>query len=332
MPQPLEDAVVVITGASSGIGRATARMFAGRGSAVVAAARREEALEQVAQECRNVGGKALVVPTDVAKEDQVRALAEKALESFGRIDVWVNNAAVSLFGRFEETPPEIYDNVIQVNLFGYIYGARAALPIFREQGHGVLINVASIVAYVGQPYTSAYVTSKHAIRGLGECLRMELMDERDIHVCTVLPASIDTPIFQQAANYTGRTPRAMEPVYPAELVAATIVKMAQSPQREIAVGNSGRALTKVHAVAPKLSERFMSRMVEQKHLGDNPAPYSPGNVLEPMPQWTGISGNWRNEPPDTRSGALTAGVALMIAAPLAYYMWQRRVGHSNRRR
>lgn len=330
MPQPLSDAVVVITGPSSGIGRSAARMFASRGATVVLAARREAALQEVATECRNAGGNALVVPTDVSEENQVRALADKALEQFGRIDVWVNNAAVTLFARFEEAPPDIYDQVIKTNLFGYIYGARAALPIFREQGHGVLVNVASMVSYVGQPYTSAYVTSKHAIRGLGECLRMELMDEREIHVSTVLPASIDTPLFHHAANYTGRGARAMEPVYPAELVAATIVRMAEKPQREAMVGNSARMLGKLHTIAPSLAERLMARMVDRNHLQHHPAPPQPGNVKTPMAEWTGVSGNWRDEPPDNRSLASTAAVVLAIAAvPAAYLLWQR---HSRQNR
>ncbi|HET6518579.1 MAG TPA: SDR family NAD(P)-dependent oxidoreductase, partial [Geminicoccaceae bacterium] len=124
-----------------------------------------------------------------------------------RIDVWVNNAAVTLFGRLEETPPEVFDRVIRTNLFGYIYGARAVVPYFREQGSGTLTNVSSIVAYAGQPYTSAYVMTKAAIRVFGECLRQELLDAPDIHVCTVLPASSDTPLFQHGANYTGRRRR-----------------------------------------------------------------------------------------------------------------------------
>ncbi len=324
MPRELEDSVVVITGASSGIGRATAHAFAAQGATVVLAARREHALREVETECTNVGGRPLVVPTDVTEEEQVRALARRAIEGFGRIDVWVNNAAVTLFGRFEETPPEVYGRVIHTNLFGYIYGARAVLPYFREQGSGTLINVSSVVAFVGQPYTSAYVMTKAAIRSLGECLREELIDAPDIHVCTVLPATFDTPLFQHAANYTGRAPKAMDPVYAPEMVADTIVRLAQRPQREVFVGRMGRMLAFQHAVAPGMTERMMAKMVDRDHLQDRPAPPSPGNLFEPMPGWAGVRGGWGGRPEGMNGGGTAVLGGLFLAgAALGYYAWQR---------
>lgn len=210
----LHDAIVVITGASSGIGRATAHAFARSGATVVLASRREPALQDTLQECERLGGRGIVVPTDVCEADQVERLCEKAVERYGRVDVWINNAAVTLFGRLEETPRDAYEKVIQTNLMGCVNGAREAIRQFREQGHGRLINVSSMVAHAGQPFTSAYVTSKWGIRGLSECLRMELADAPDIHVSTILPASIDTPLFQRAANYVEQPVKAMTPVYP----------------------------------------------------------------------------------------------------------------------
>jgi NAD(P)-dependent dehydrogenase (short-subunit alcohol dehydrogenase family) len=313
MRKRMKDQVVVITGASGGIGRAAAREFASQGATVVLAARRELPLQEVAAECERLGGQAITVVTDVTDERAVRELARRAIESFGRVDVWVNNAAVSLFGRFEETPYEVYRRVLETNLFGYIHGARAVLPYFREQGHGVLINNASMVAYSGQPWTSAYVTAKFAIRGLGECLRQELLDARRIHVCTLLPASIDTPLFQHAANYTGRAVQPMPPVYAPERVARAMVRLALRPRREMFVGNAGRLLAWQHALAPGLTERMVARAVDRSHFQDRPAEPTQGNLFEPVPFGTSASGGWK---PARRRKALPllAGIGLAVPA------------------
>jgi NAD(P)-dependent dehydrogenase (short-subunit alcohol dehydrogenase family) len=295
MKDKISDSVVVITGASSGIGRATALKFAREGATVVLAARREDALKEVAEQCEAHGGRALAIPTDVSDSSQVQALATQAMERLGRIDVWVNNAAVSMFGRFEEVPDDAFRRVIETNFFGYVYGARAVLPLFREQGHGTLINVSSVVGTFGQPYTSAYVASKWAIRGLSETLRMEVaLDQaKNINVCTVLPASIDTPLFQNAANFTGRAPRAMDPVYDAEKVASAIFDLVQHPKREVYVGSFGRAAAFQHLIARGLTEEMIARAVDQNHFQDRPADPSMGNLFEPLPQYASVSGEWK---------------------------------------
>jgi short-subunit dehydrogenase len=295
MPRPIKSSVIVITGASTGIGRATAMEFAKKRATLLLAARNEAVLQEVAQECQHLGGTAIVMPTDVTNESSVQALAQQAVASFGRIDVWVNNAAVSLFARFEEAPTEAFRQVIETNLFGYIYGARAALPYFRQQGSGNLINVSSVVGVTGQPYTSAYTISKYAIRGLSDSLRMELSldNARDIHVCTVLPGSIDTPIFQHAANYTGRKPQAMNPVYPAKQVAEAIVGLVERPQREIVVGQAVYLAILQKTLAPDVFEAMFAKQVDQDHFQDHqPAPQTDGNLFEPTHDYTGISGNW----------------------------------------
>ncbi|WP_119462038.1 SDR family oxidoreductase [Rhodospirillaceae bacterium SYSU D60014] len=324
MPRKLRDSVIIITGASSGIGRAAARAFAQEGATLVLAARRAPLLDEAEDECARLGGRAIAVPTDVTQPDAVEALARRAIETYGRIDVWVNNAAVTLFGRLEETPLEDYERVIRTNLFGYVYGARSVIPYFREQGAGVLINVASAVAAVGQPHTSAYVLTKWAIRGLSECLRMELRDAPGIRVCTVLPASIDTPLFQHAANYSGRAVQPMPPVYPPEMVADVIIDLAQHPRREAFAGLSGRIAALGHGVAPALVEPMMARQVERKHFQPLPAAPTRGNLFEPMGEGADARGGWQQLNQRQRSGPSTTWTALaLLSIPLGIYAWRR---------
>jgi NAD(P)-dependent dehydrogenase (short-subunit alcohol dehydrogenase family) len=230
-PYLSKDKVVVITGASSGIGRATAHEFARRGAIVVVSSRNKIALDEVADECRLNGGEALAFPADVTQEQDVNNLAQAAIKEYGRIDIWINNAAVTLFGRFEDVPTADIRQVIETNLFGYIYGARAVIPHFRDQGSGVLINLSAIVAITGQPYTGAYVATKAAERALSESLGQELADEDNIHICTVLPAVIDTPLFQHGGNYMGKEAIPPKPVHPPEMVAEAIADISENPRK-----------------------------------------------------------------------------------------------------
>jgi NAD(P)-dependent dehydrogenase (short-subunit alcohol dehydrogenase family) len=323
MPRKINESVIVITGASSGIGRATALEFAKEGATLLLAARREEALRDLAEECAGLGGQAVAVPTDVTDEEAVQALARQAIERYGRLDVWVNNAAVGLYARFGEEPPEVYRQVIETNLFGYVYGARAALPYFREQGSGILINVDSVVGVAPQPYASAYVLSKHAVRGLADSLRMELHldDASDIHICTVMPAAIDTPFFQHAANYTGRMLKALNPVNPPERVASAIAGLVKKPQREIIVGRGGTMLVNQAKFMPGFYERTVAHQIDQDHFHDKPASPTAGNLFEPMPQHTTASGGWLHEGEMTARRAAMAVVALLPA--LLGWFWLR---------
>jgi len=330
MARKIRDSVVVITGASSGIGRATAQAFAREGATVVLAARRKEALEEVAAECGNGGGTAVVVPTDVTDEGAVEDLARRAMEE-GRIDTWVNNAAVTLFARFEEAPPEVYRQVFNTNFFGVIHGARAVLPYFREQGEGVLINMSSVVSSAPQPYTSAYVASKYAIRGFSECLRMELaLDEADdIHVVHMMPASIDTPLFQNAANYTGRAVKPLDPVISPHRVADAAVKMARSPRPEVKVGVSGRMMVASHSAMPRMYERIASRQVDSDHFREVPTAPSSGNLFEPPADSGSVDGGWADGDDGGRPlGKGIAATAAVAAIPLAIWGWKRHQGRS----
>jgi NAD(P)-dependent dehydrogenase (short-subunit alcohol dehydrogenase family) len=329
----IADTVTVITGASSGIGRATALKLAGRRGTVVLASRQADALREVARECQERGGQALAVPTDVADEAQVRELGRQAIAAFGRLDVWVNDAAVTMLGRFEDCPPEAFRRIIDTNFFGYVHGVRTALPYFREQGHGILINVASVVSRVGNPFATAYAASKAAILAFSESLRMELRDTPGIEVCNVLPATIDTPLFQHAANFAGRAVRAMPPVYAPEEVAEAIVDLIRHPRREVKVGNAGRMIA-MQALLPRaLSEGMMTRKIAREHFQDRPSHPSLGNVFQPEPDLNAVHGGWMEDGNGARSAARIGGT-LAVAAGLgllAYYLATRSYPVGSRR-
>jgi len=284
---------VVITGASSGIGRATARLFAVQGAQLVLAGRDAGTLEDVAAECRERGAPVLAVPMDVASEEEVERLADAAVARFGGIDVWVGNASLYSFGTFEQTPSEAFDRIIDVNLRGQVYGARAALRVFRNQGQGVLVAVASVYSRITSPYVSPYVTSKFGLLGFLEVLRLELRDAPGIEVCAVLPATIDTPIHQHAANYTGRPVRPLPPIVDPARVARAIVEVSQRPRRLVQIGRVQSTFVYARALAPAMYEALVVRMYRLIALRRGWAPDSAGNLFEPDRRLTGVTGGWR---------------------------------------
>jgi short-subunit dehydrogenase len=327
----IQDSVIVITGASSGIGRATALELARQGGTLILTARQQKALNDVAKECTRLGGRAEAVAADVTDEESLREVAQRGLDQFGKVDVWINNAGVTLFGRFEEAPLADFRQVIETNLFGYIHGARIALRCFREQGHGVLINISSVVGSVAQPFTSAYTTSKFAIAGFTESLRMELLDTPEIRVCTVLPASIDTPLFQHAANYTGKAIKALEPVYAAEDVAKAIAKCVEYPKREVVVGGAGKQLLSLRSVMPGTAEKLMARKVREDHFQEKRAPKKTGNLYKPMPSRNQVSGGWSNGRRGGGSGIVAAGLLLAAGLGAAAFFYQEQERDRTRR-
>jgi len=292
VPRPLEEAVVVVTGASSGIGRAAALRLSRRARGLALCARSEPPLAGVAAACGAAGAETLHRALDVADEAAVEALAAATVERFGRIDVWVNNAGVIAYGPFEEIPSEVFRGVIETNLMGQVHGARAALPRFRAQGSGVLINMSSVWGRVSTPQVTPYIVSKNAVRAFSECLAGELVDEEEINVATIVPQAIDTPIFEHGGNYTGRQVRPIPPVLDVEEVARGIELCAENPKREVNYGQAGRALEILHAAAPPLYRRLAHLAFIRGTWGEVAAAPAPGNVLESRgPHAT--EGGWR---------------------------------------
>jgi short-subunit dehydrogenase len=307
--------VVVITGASSGIGKATAIAFAARGADVVLAARRREALEDAAEECRRHGVDALAVPTDTADAGDVDRLAARAIERFGTFDVWVNNAGVLVLGSLSQTPAAAYQRALDVNVVGYVNGARAALRHFHQRGRGVLINNASLFSVVPAGYSNAYTATKQAVVGLTDALREELAREKHIHAVKILPAGVDTPILEHAANYTGRRIRPAYPLVPAERVADVIVRCAERPRRAAFVGVVGRAQATLYRLAPGASEWLYGQLAHRALARADLRASTDGSLFEPVRGGTATGGDLRarsHGPRVAAAGVLALGTAAAL--------------------
>ncbi|HEV3146012.1 MAG TPA: SDR family oxidoreductase [Gemmataceae bacterium] len=279
----LNEQVIVLTGATSGIGLVTARMAAQQGARLVLAARNSDALRQLAEEINRHGGQSHAVPTDVANWGQVEHLAEQAIRRFGRIDTWINDAGVSIYGRIDQVPLRDQRRLFETNFWGVVHGCMAALPVLRKNG-GALINIGSIVSDRAIPLQGIYSASKHAVQGFTDALRMEVeKDGWPISVTLVKPSTTDTPYLKHARNYLQKEPKFPPPVYSPEIVAETILHCATHPERDVTVGAGGKAMTWLGKLAPRLVDRIMeARMFDWQH-SEEPAHPRADNLFEAGP-------------------------------------------------
>jgi short-subunit dehydrogenase len=267
----LNEQVVVITGASSGIGLVTARMAAGRGARLVVAARSEEALKQLVDEINGAGGEAVYVVADVGNEDDVRHISEAAIRRFGGFDTWINNAGVSVYGKLMEISIEDQRRLFETNFWGVVYGSYVAAGHLKRRG-GALINVGSTLSDRAIPIQGMYSASKHAVKGFTDALRMELeADSAPVSVTLIKPGAIDTPYTHHAKNYLESEPTLPPPVYAPEVVAEAILYCAEHQEREVFAGGGGKALSVSEKYAPRLTDKLMEwTMIDMQKSGRPP--------------------------------------------------------------
>lgn len=294
--KPLREQVLVITGASSGIGLATARMAARQGAALVLAARNQEALESLVQELRAAGGRAAGVGADVGVPEDVRRIADVAVREFGTFDTWVNNAGASVYGKSMDVDVGDMRRLFETNFWGTVYGSRVACEHLRARG-GALVNVGSEVSDRAVPLQGAYSASKHAVTGWTDTLRMELEAEgAPISVTLIKPGPIDTPFTQHAKSYLEDEPTHAPPVYKPEAVAEAILYAAATPVRELFVGGGAKLVATLGKIAPRLTDLVLERfLMPATHSGrprrDEDALHRAGDGLRERGDYPGIVRN-----------------------------------------
>jgi NADP-dependent 3-hydroxy acid dehydrogenase YdfG len=289
--KPISEQVIVITGASSGIGLATAQEAAKRGARVVLASRDMQDIQKAADEITATGGKVLAVVADVGEQDAMEGLAQEAIREFGRIDTWVNNAGVSIYGQLEEVPLDDAYQLFRTNYWGVVHGSLAALPHLKKNG-GTLINVGSELSETALPLQGHYAASKHAVKAFTDTLRMELHHEgAPVSVTLIQPAAIDTPYPEHAMNYLGVEPTHMPPVYAPEIVADAIIACAQSPHRNLRVGGAAKMFTMLEKTAPGLGDRMKERTAFEGSKTTKP-PKDDDTLYAPRPGDGRVHGNY----------------------------------------
>jgi NAD(P)-dependent dehydrogenase (short-subunit alcohol dehydrogenase family) len=292
--------VVVVTGASAGVGRATVRAFAEEGAHIGLLARGPDGLQAAAREVEQKGGKALVVPTDVADPDQVETAAAAVEEKLGPIDIWVNNAMTSVFAPAWEIRPEEFRRVTEVNYLGFVYGTLAALRRMRPRDRGSIVQVGSALAYRGIPLQSAYCGSKHAIQGFTDSLRCELLHEGSgVKVTMVQMPALNTPQFTWVKSRLPRRAQPVPPIYQPEVAARAIVWASRHDRRELNVGASTSLVILGNKVMPGLGDEYLAHTGYDSQMTDEAAdPDRPANLWEPVPGDRGAHGPFDAEASD----------------------------------
>jgi NAD(P)-dependent dehydrogenase (short-subunit alcohol dehydrogenase family) len=284
--------VVVVTGASAGVGRATVRAFAERGAHLGLIARGRDALEATRREVEDVGGKALALPLDVADHDQVEAAAARVEAELGPIDVWVNNAMVSVFSPVKEMLPAEYQRVTNVTYLGYVWGTLAALRRMLPRDRGAIVQVGSALAYRGIPLQSAYCAAKHAVQGFCDSLRTELLhDGSRVRLCMVQMPALNTPQFGWVKSRLPRQPMPVPPIFQPEVAARAVVWAARHDRREIYVGWPAVKAIVGNKVAPGYADRYLARNGYEAQQYDGLADrHRADNLWEPLPGDAGAHG------------------------------------------
>jgi short-subunit dehydrogenase len=331
MVRPLNEQVIVITGASSGIGRETALRAAKKGATVVLVARNQVALNQVELEILNEGGKAQAMVADVTIPAEMEQVVREAVARFGHIDTWVNNASISMYATFDNTSIEEFEQILRINVLGVVNGTKAVLPVMKTQRQGTIINIGSVLSQRGVPLQSAYVAAKHAIKGFTETLRLELMhDKSGINVTLIMPASINTPFFNHARSKMGVKPQPVPPVYTPGLVADAILIAAQHPRRDIIVGSFAQMLVFMEKFMPAFLDGFMiqnSRMYKQQQT-DQPDD-GLDNMFAPIAEPGRVQGDFGHltlpiDPPTRLEMRPNLKSALLAGLMTAGYLFLRR--------
>ncbi|MCF6744016.1 SDR family NAD(P)-dependent oxidoreductase [Blastococcus sp. KM273128] len=286
---------VLITGASSGIGRATALRLAGRGARLVLVARGRSALEETAEELRAAGAAAVTVcPADVLDEQGIAAVVDAAVREHGRLDVVVHSAQVMAYGRIEDVPKEVYERVVDTSLHGTATLARHVLPVFRRQRAGHLVIVNSLLGTVTTPVLGSYAVAKWGQLALARVLQQETRDEPGISVSVVHPGGVNTPIYYQGASYAGSTGRPPPPVYSAARVARRVLATVDRPRRAVQAGAFNHVVTAGFRLLPGLYDRLVEPLLRTFALAGDDAPPTEGNVFRSRPEGNAVEGRWRS--------------------------------------